>query len=727
MQPGTRVGAYLIETHLGDSRLGPIYRALDTRMNRAVTIRVLSKSDAGRIGQAASALNHSSILKVYEAGEWEGWPYLVTEFVDGAPVAEWAKAERRDWRTILELMVPVTEGLAVAHAAGITHGGITLDGKQASSILVAKNGRAKLADFGFANGEAGDPREDVQAIGAVLYELLSGRPAAVAASTPLGELVPKMLRLIVEKAMAKDPAERYPTARELASAMRSLIRTRPDAAAKQAGPLLSNRVWWSLAAALALGVVGIAIWKWNPPISRGDIQSIVVLRLTNETGDPQSDYLSDGVTQGVIQNLSRTTLKVIPRSTAFQATTGASNPAQIGKQLNVAALLTGRLKLRGDQLEVQAELIDALNGASIWKDRFTRPRNEAQDLEQDIATRIAGILHANINPAKSNLRVPRTGNAKAYDFFLQGQYYRNRYSEDGFRKAVDAFNAAVKEDPAFSAAYAGLALSYALQGTELTQPSKVVMPLAIAAADKAIALDGSLPEAHTARAIAAMFYEWNWMKAEAELVRAIGLDPDSSNTLHFWGHYLEAAGRSVEAVSAMQRAAELDPLASIINTEYGFSLYIARKYTLAEQALRKTLEVDPGSLEGPRALAQVLERMGRAEEGGVEMYRRRSSGWLVGLAELACARAGQGNAAEAMRVLEEVQGIGRNKFVDPVTIAMVYAELRDSTQTFRWLNQGLQDKSAQLALALVDPRLDTFRIDPRFAELARGVNQPASR
>ncbi|MEO8098015.1 MAG: protein kinase [Acidobacteriota bacterium] len=773
---GTLVGPYRIEAPLGEGGMGTVYRALDTKLNRTVAIKFLSNELADvaarhrfqREAQLASSLNHPHILTVHATGDLNGRQYLVTEFVDGGTLKNWAKVERRDWRQVVELMAPVADGLAAAHAAGMTHRDI-----KPANILVATNGYAKLADFGLAKltenlepdatatltegrtrpgvivgtiaymspeqaaGLTADARSDVFSFGVVLYELLAGRRPFTGASEmellrhiihseaePLGELVPRVLRLVVEKTLAKDPAQRYQTARELATDLRRLIRSSAEPALiPRRAPLLSRPMWWTLTGACLLLALAFVVGYWVPRLGRGSITSIAVLRLANATGDPQNEYLAEGIAESVINALSRTSLKVTARTTAFRIDPSLVDPVQVGKQLNVAALLNGRITQQGQNLVVQAELIDTSDGTQIWGDRFTRPLSQLQNLEQDIAARITDDLRARIDPQQKTLLSKKASSPEAYRLYLKGQFFWNKFSADGAVKSIEFFNQAIGEDPLYAPAYAGLAQSYAVQGAELIRPAKDVMPRAIAAAEKAIALDDSLPEAHTARAIAAMFYEWDWERADSEIQRALSLAPDNPNTLHFWGHYLEMVGKSAEAIAVMQRAADLDPLSLVINSEHAYALYIGRKFPQAEQAVRKTLQLDPKFIHASWILAQTLERLGRAEEASVEMYRLRSSG-LVILVELACARAAEGNRVEALRVLQEVQLAGRSQFLDPVAVATVYAELRDTAETFLWLSRGLEEKSSYLPLALVDPKFDPVRNDPRFLALARSINRP---
>lgn len=779
--PGTMIGSFRLEAPLGHGGMGTVYRALDTKLNRPVAIKFLSDELADatarrrfqREAQLASSLNHPHILTVYDIGEWEGRQYIVTEFVDGGTLKDWAKARSRGWREVVELLTGVADGLAAAHAAGITHRDL-----KPANILISKSGYAKLADFGLAKlNEPADPEatrtltehhtrpgailgtiaymspeqasghptgapSDIFSFGILLYEQLAGRrpftsknelellkKIVYAEAAPLPDEVPARLQAAVEKALEKEPEDRYPSAAALVADLRLARSESPAGDSMRTAPGTSaNRpLRWPLAIAAGLAAILLAAlvwWRFPPTAQTGEFGSIAVLPFQNATGDAQNDYLAEGIAESVLNSLSRTSLKVTARATAFRVGAQNLDPVEAARKLDVETVLNGRITQQGSNLVVQADLIKADDGTQIWGERLTRPQGEIQNLVDDIARGITGSLRARIDPARNAPPVQRASNTEAYRLYLKGQYFWNKFTDDGFTKAIEFFHAAIEEDPMYAPAWAGLAHAYAVQGGDLLRPSKDVMPRAIAAADKAISLDESLPDAHTARAIAAMFYEWDWPLAEQHLRRALILDPGNSNTLHFWSHYLEMTGKPTEAVDVMRQAVEVDPLSLIVASEFGSALYFARQYAQAEQVLRKALGMDNSFVFASWALAQVLARSDRAPEGAAEMERVRATGGVSILSELACAKALEGKSAESRRILEELTRPNQREFVDPVLVANVFAELHDTEATFRWMNRGVEEKSPQLLFALVDPRYDAYRSDPRFAALERAVNNP---
>jgi len=360
---------------------------------------------------------------------------------------------------------------------------------------------------------------------------------------------------------------------------------------------------------------------------------------------------------------------------------------------------------------------DTSDGTQIWGDRFIRPAEEVQAFEDEIAKNIAETMRLRLTPGENTqLTKHDTANPEAFQLYLQGQYYFNKFSEEGFAKAIECFNGAVEKDPGYARAYAGIAHSYAILAAEF-RPSKEVMPQAQTAATRALTLDPAVAEAHTALGMYHEFYTWDWKAAESEFQKALALDLNNPDTLHFYGHYLQAVGRAQDAVPVLKRALDRDPLALIINVEYGGALYFARRYLEAAEALRKALDLDHGFIFASWGEAAALERLGRVGEAIVELERVRSQGWSVILVELACAHAVAGRPQESRRLLAEVKA--GKQYVDPVVMATAYAELHDLDEAFQWLAKGYRERSPQLSFLQAEPKFDPLRADLRYADLLR--------
>jgi serine/threonine-protein kinase len=342
-----------------------------------------------------------------------------------------------------------------------------------------------------------------------------------------------------------------------------------------------------------------------------------------------------------------------------------------------------------------------------------------QAFEEEIARNIADTLRLRLTQAENTqLSKHDTADPEAYKAYLQGQYYWNKFTDEGFVKAIEYFTAATQRDPKYARAFAGLSHAYGVQAADTYRLPKDVMPKAKEAAETALRLDDSLAEAHTSLGIYNLFYEWDWPASKKELERARALDPKSSDALHFYSHYLESQGQSQEAISVMKEAADLDPLSLIVNNEYGYALYLGRKFPEAAQAWQKGVDMDRGFVMSQMELAQALERLGRADDALAAAKRaldvEASPGNMI---ELACAYAVAGRPQEARKALAQVQELSAREFVDDTMVAYAYAELHDPDETFRWLDRAYERRSAQLIMLKVEAKFDPVRSDKRFGAL----------
>jgi TolB-like protein/Tfp pilus assembly protein PilF len=676
--------------------MGEVFRARDTRLGRMVAIKVLPHdklADADRKrrflqeARAASALNHPNIVTLYDIANDGGVDFLVMEYVPGKsldrviPSGGLPCAEAREYAT------QMASALAAAHAAGIVHRDI-----KPSNVIVTPESQVKVLDFGLAKlavpghngsetadtqtvgpsltetgvvmgtvgymspeqvrGEAVDHRSDIFSLGCVLYQMVTGGApfarrtsaesmAAILRDDPkaVGEAVPPDLEQAIRRCLAKDAARRFQSAIELGAALKTATAVTPGGVPGAAGTGLSRR-YVMAGVGTAVVAAGAGAWWWRSTAAK-QIDSLAVLPLTNATGDPANDYLAEGIAESVINRLSQTKLKVTARATAFRFRDKDLDPVAAGKQLNVGALMTGRLTKQGDQLVVQTELVNTNDGTQMWGDRFARPLAQMQAFEEEIARNIADTLRLRLTQAENTqLSKHDTADPEAYKAYLQGQYYWNKFTDEGFVKAIEYFTAATQRDPKYARAFAGLSHAYGVQAADTYRLPKDVMPKAKEAAETALRLDDSLAEAHTSLGIYNLFYEWDWPASKKELERARALDPKSSDALHFYSHYLESQGQSQEAISVMKEAADLDPLSLIVNNEYGYALYLGRKFPEAAQAWQKGVDMDRGFVMSQMELAQALERLGRADDALAAAKRaldvEASPGNMI---ELACAYA----------------------------------------------------------------------------------------
>jgi eukaryotic-like serine/threonine-protein kinase len=645
---GTQLGAYRIETVLGEGGMGVVYRALDTNLNRPVAVKFLSDdlADAAsrrrfqREAQTASSLNHPHILTVHDAGEVDGRQYLVTEFVDGGTLRDWARAEKRGWTQIVELLVGVADGLAAAHEAGILHRDI-----KPANILVAKNGYAKLADFGLAKLAAGsegeitrtstehatrpglaigtiaymspeqaagkplDARSDIFSFGVVLYELLAGqRPFAGAndlelmqtiihgTPEPLSSEIPAGLRQLVEKALEKDPAHRYQSMRDMVVDLRRLMRPSGETTASGA-PARQTIAWALLAATVVLLIVGIAAWKFWPRAASRQIRSLAVLPLRNVSRDPDQQYFADGMTDALTTGLAQVgALSVIARTSAMRYAGTQKTTPEIARELHVDAVVDGSVQRSGDHVLITAELVDGSNDRHLWAKIYERDARDALGLQNEVAQAIAGEIQVKLTPQEQvRLAPPRPVNPEAQEAYLRGTYLRGRGDE---AKSLQYLQQAVEKDPSYAAAWAALTIAYGMFIDQGVISAKEGHPKERAAVTRALELDDNSAEAHVALARMLQDRDWNWAEADREFRRAIELNPSLAIAHPAFGEGLAARGRFEEALAEFRRALQLAPFDLTANYGMTEGLFYARRYDQAIEQGRRANELFPHATDG---------------------------------------------------------------------------------------------------------------------------------
>jgi len=778
--PGTRIGVYRIESKLGQGGMGVVYQALDTKLNRPVAIKFLSDELATaaarrrfqREAQMASALNHPHILTVHDAAEFENRQYIVTEFVDGGTLKDWIRADKRTWRQVVELLTGVADGLAAAHLSGILHRDI-----KPQTILVAKNGYAKLADFGLAkleqpsppkeatetlteantrpgaivgtvaymspeqaSGGTFDARSDVFSFGIVLYEALAGRrpfegaseldvlQAIVRSPAPaLSPEVPAALRGLIEKTLEKDPAERYQTMRDLVVDLRRLSRQTAETPAETAvsppSRTLLSRPWIIPAAVVALLAGGLAVWKWRPsPSATAQIHSIAVLPLENFSGDPNQEYLSDGTTEALIANLAQIrSLKVISRTSVmrFKGTTKAI--PDIGRELGVDAIIEGSVHRVGDRVRITAQLIHASTDAHMWAQNYERNMSGMLDLEAEVARAIAQEIRAEITAEESgSMAGGRPVDPAAQEAYLLGTYSRWKLKTADLKQAIQYFERAIQIQPDFASAYAGLSGAWAEIGSrDSVAPGR-------AAALKALELDPKLSEAHSALARMSMSYDWDWASAEQGFKRALELNPNSLEYCQCYADLLAGMSRFPEAIAILERGVTLNPLSSAIQAAMGRVLVWQKNYNSAIPHLQKALELDPQNAVADLFLGEAYEVKGDFPKAlaATEQYLRlrgvdSDNSPLVGRIY-----AKQGRRADALRVLSNLTKPGANP--NARDLSTLYFALGDKDRGFEALTKAFDEKQDVLRVR-VSGLFDGVRDDPRMQALVARLQIPEAR
>jgi len=482
---------------------------------------------------------------------------------------------------------------------------------------------------------------------------------------------------------------------------------------------------------LALALLGFVILAAGILyfIARGNvIDSVAVLPFANESGDPNTEYLSDGISESIIYNLSQlTNLKVIPRSSVFRYKGKQIDPQTIARELGVRAVFTGAIRMQGNNLLVSAELIDTKENRLLWGQQYGLRVADALSVQQEISKSISEKLRLNLTGEEEKLLAKRyTENGEAYQQYLKGQFWINKRSQEGFQKAIEFFNQAIEKDPNYARAYAGLADCYALLGTYALLEPNEGFPKAKAAAMKALALDQQLSEAHTSLANILTSYDWDFASAEKEFKRAIELNPNYPTAHQWYSEYLQAMGRYDEALAEIKRAQQLDPLSPIISAVAGRIYYCARRYDESIEELEKIRKAEPNFGPACAFLCEAYLKKGMYEKAILTAQEpvKFAPGTSVYLTILGNAYATSGNKSEAENVLAELKELSKRQYIQPSYMALLYSGLGDKDQALQWLEKAYEERDDRLIFVITDPLIDNIRSSPRFDELMRRIGLP---
>jgi TolB-like protein/Tfp pilus assembly protein PilF len=485
-----------------------------------------------------------------------------------------------------------------------------------------------------------------------------------------------------------------------------------------------------VAACAALVVVAIIIiggYFYSTHNSRTAIQSIAVMPFVNASGSADVEYLSDGLTESLINSLSQLpNLSVKARSTVFRYKGRDISPQQVGSELSVQAVLNGRVVQRGDQLTLSLDLVNARTGDQIWGQQYNRKVSELPSMQAEIANDVSQKLRTQISREdRQKLIRGFTTNPEAYLLYLRGRFHTAKYTKEGLAKGVEYFNQAIAMDPAYALAYDGLADNY-IAAADWFMASNEALPKAGSAARKALEIDENLPEAHTSLAIVHWWFDWDWPAATKEFKRAIELNSNDARTHAFYGWFLIALGQSDAGVAESRRAQALDPLSVETNALVGQNLHFARRYDEAIQQLRSTIDMDANYWLAHSVLGRSYEQQGKLTEAIAEFQRALDLETDVpeNYAMLAHAYALAGKKSESEKLLSQLREMSAKRHVPPYNVAIIYAGLGDKDQALAWLERAYADRSFYLTWLKYDPQLDSLRSDPRFADLLRRVGLP---
>jgi len=780
---GQTISHYRIVEQLGAGGMGVVFKAQDSRLERAVALKFLPEKLAQqpqalerfrREARAASALNHPGICTIYDIGEQDGRTFIAMEFIDGETLRSHIHGKPLPLEELLELGIQIAEALEAAHAGGIIHRDI-----KPANIFVTKRGRAKVLDFGLAKlvpkgivsanvdsadessdsnsivgiisgtpsymspeqvrGDGLDPRTDIFSFGLLLYEMATGRQAfsggtggvvieAVLTRPPIpvrsiNPAIPPRLEEVIDKTLHKDRAKRYQHAADILAELQRLKRVIDSGA--RSGDEGSESATLSNAGRLS------STGKLKSRTSTGPkiIDSLAVLPFENASHDPENEYLSDGITGSLINNLATVPkLRVMAQSTVFRFKGRQIDPQAVGRDLNVRAVLTGRVTQSRGSLRIGAEMVDVATGSQLWGAQYDRKPGDIFVIQDEISNEISGKLRVQLSRAqKKRLTRRHTEDPEAYRVYLKGRHHWNKWTEEGFYKAIEYFQQAIDKDPAYALAYAGLADCYVLLGWNSYLRPKDAFPKGKAAALTALQFDPNLSEAHTPLAAVLWLHDWQWQEAQKEFKRSLELNPIYPTANHWYAEFVMTMGRQVEAIAQMKNSQTLDPLSLIINVAIGWANYMARRYDEAREQLLQTIELDPNYPVSYWILGLLYSATGRYElsitegEKGVNL----SGGSPLMRAALAHSYGKAGRTKEALQILDDLTKLAERKYVASHFFAEIQIGLGENDRALEYLEKSYEEHSHWLIYLHIDPSMDNLRNDPRFQDLLRRVGLPA--
>jgi eukaryotic-like serine/threonine-protein kinase len=782
---GQTVSHYRIVEKIGGGGMGVVYRAEDTSLGRYVALKFLPADSLDspaarerflREARAAAALNHSNICTVHEIGVHEGQHFIAMELLEGQTLRQRIGRGRFKTDELVDVAIQITDALDAAHTKGIIHRDI-----KPANILITQSGQAKVLDFGLAKlpavrqrvgeatastedfvtspgsalgtvaymspeqarGEELDARSDLFSFGVVLYEMATGQQAfsgstsavifeAILNKEPtspvrLNPELPDELGRIINKALEKDRQLRFQSASDLRADLKRLKRQsdsgRMPAVSTEVSQKKAGRRW-PLYAALAAVLIAVAGMSAYLLFERAEpIDSIAVLPFVNVGGDSETEYLSDGITEALINSLTQLPdLRVVPRSLVFQYKGSKMDVQKAAKDLNARAILTGRV----DAGSIQAELVDIAKVSQLWGERYDLRRTNELAVQDDIKKKVAQKLRLRLTAAEQGaLNKQYTTNNEAHRLYLMGRYHWNKRTWAGFEKGIDCFQQAIEKDPGYAHAYAGLANCYSGLAGYMKFPTTETFPRAKAAVARALELDPRLAEAYASLGYVAYSYDWDWEGSEKAFKQAIELNPEDATAHHWYAEYLALVRRFDEAIAEKEKALELDPLSPIIRVCFAYPYLLSHRFDAAIEILQKSIDLEPNFWFSYHWLGHAYFGKHMYEDA-IQAFQKMSdlSGQFQINGALCAAYAQANRRAEALKMLQQLSEMKRKQYVSPFEFVFAYIGLNDNDRALKFLQESYETRDHYMPYIATLPFLDPLRSDPRFQEIMHKMNFP---
>ncbi|HOC16814.1 MAG TPA: protein kinase [Vicinamibacterales bacterium] len=757
LAPASRLGPYEVVDLLGAGAFGEVYSARDTRLGRHVAVKMLSAARAGdpqqleRLKQealTAGSLSHPNVVSVYDVGtEGESF-FIVSELVEGRTLRHHLVQGPLPPGLALDYAAQAARGLAAAHEKGIVHRDL-----KPENLMVTPDGRVKILDFGIAKvdstgarldeagllpttveetlpgtvlgtaaymspeqvrGESVDGRSDLFSLGAILFEMLTGRRAfdgATAAETiasilrdtpVLPSSVPPAAAAIVRRCLEKQPGRRHESARQLAEALDAVLgRSSPGVAAAR--------------------LVPVAVPE-EPP-------RVAVLPFTNLGREPEQEYFSDGLTEQIIHELTRIRgVRIVAWQSSAKMKGHEENIHEAARQLGVELLLVGSVRQARDRVRIAARLVEVTTGYYRWSETYDRQILDLFAVQEEIARAIAGTFERTLGGSAVRRERRAPASLEAYDLYLRGRFVGSQRTKAGLIGAVECFEQAIALDEEFALAHAGLADALCLLSDYgLTAPEDA-MPRARAAALRALDLDPGSGEAHASFALIHSIYDWEWEEAEAFYRRSIELNPGYATAHHWFAlDFLANVGRLDEAQEELDLARQLDPLSAIIQEGKPYLLMMQRRYDEALAGFKALADLQPGFYKAYTTMGRTYSLMGRYEEAIAMLERGRElSGGEVPniLGALGQSFGLAGRPDRARELLDQLAALSREKYVPATCFALIHAGLGEHDAAVDWLERGAERRDLPLSSIKTHPAYDSLREHPRFQALLARLRFP---